>query len=114
SQIRTPEPDQTSGIELHHPPANPLEGVRHLEVLDRLAPGEHVLEEPTELRDIPLPCAEVKYRAAFRFGGLDLEEVIKSPVGGPHPEIRIRHEEGGPRRGHDGVGMLVRPLETVD
>jgi hypothetical protein len=58
--------------------------------------------------------AQLKEWPAFGFGGGDVEGVVEGSVCRPHAQIRIQHEEGGPDRGDNGLGVFMRPLEGVD
>ena len=98
------------GVEQHGPAPDVLEIMLDLVVLEAAVVRQDVLQEPAQLRDIPLPVAELVDEPALGFLRRDPEGLVERLVGRDHAEILIQHQE----RLLDGIGDALGKLPGLD
>jgi hypothetical protein len=84
--------------------------VYHATILHALVPAQDLLEQPPQLRDVPLPVGELVQRAADGVLASDLELFEESRIGKLDPETIVEHQQpltncGNDRR--DGISLGV-------
>ena len=70
--------------------------------------GQHPDQALEQLRNVPLPVAELRQRPALGLVGADLEDLVEGRVGRPHPQLGREHHQREAYRRDDRLGELLR------
>ena len=85
----------------------------HLEVLEMAVPGQDHFQQGPQAGDVPLAVAQLVDQPALRVRGGDLEALVEGPVGRPHPQVAVQHEQRFPHRLDDADGVVAGMLDFL-
>ena len=103
--------DEAPRIEQHDALAERLENMLHRVVLDGFVLRERFVEQPAQIRDVPLPVAEVVEQLPLGVAGRDAEQPIEGRVRALHAQPPVEHEQRMAHRVDDRLGEVARLAE---
>lgn len=102
------------GVEQHRLAADVLELLFHLEALHSVVQELDLLEETSQLGDVPLTRSELVEVAVFRSFGPLPESLIERPARRLHAQVLIQHQERFAHSRDDAFGVLTGAPQCVD
>ena len=99
---------EAAGIEHHVPATDALKLVLHLKPFKYSVPGNDLLQQLSQARNIPLVIAQLIEQPPLGLLGLDIKGLVECPVSLPYPQLRVEHAclplPGAPAFPCDGEG----------